>query len=269
MKPTVSLIIATYNWKEALRFVLLSAFKQTVLPKEILIADDGSREDTARLIEEMRPFSPVPLIHVWHEDKGFRLSAIRNKAIVRATGNYIVQVDGDIIMNGYFIADHVEIAEQGCFVCGSRILLTQDITSELLGGEKDFRNLSRMALNGMRVRFLRHYLAHRYARNNVMRLRGCNMAFWKTDLLRVNGYNEAFESWGHEDSELAYRLIFSGVRKKFLKMGGVTFHLYHKMASREGEGEQMLELKRRIANRQSWTEDGLEKYLLPVSEGMV
>lgn len=261
MVPSVSLLIATYNWKEALRLSLLSAFTQTSLPKEIIIADDGSREDTRQLIEEMRENSSVPIIHVWHEDQGFRLSEIRNKAIACATGDYIIQIDGDIIMNRFFIADHLELAEENRFVCGSRILLPPEESELLIEGKKDYRKIIHFALNGMRCRFLRHYLADRYMKNNIMRLRGCNMAFWRKDLIAVNGYNESFASWGHEDSELAYRLIFSGVRKRFLKMGGVAFHLYHKMASRSGEPEQMTILRQNLINKESWVANGLDKHL--------
>lgn len=258
----VSLLIATYNWKEALRLSLLSAFAQTVLPKEILVADDGSADDTQLLIEEMQKISPVPIVHIWHEDRGFRLSEIRNKAIARATGNYIIQIDGDIIMNRHFIQDHLDLACEGYFVCGSRILLSSEYSTQLLEGKKDYHSISRRVLNGMRCHFLRHYLSDRYKKNNIMRLRGCNMAFWRKDLIAVNGYNESFASWGHEDSELAYRLIFLGIKKRFLKMGGVAFHLYHPMASRSGEPEQMTALRQNILDKKKWTTNGLDKHLV-------
>ena len=109
----VSLLISTYNWKEALSLCLYSAFAQTVKPAEILIADDGSREDTRQLIDEMRAKTDIPIVHVWHEDKGFRLSAIRNRSIEKAKGDYIIQIDGDIILDRHFIADHLELAEKG------------------------------------------------------------------------------------------------------------------------------------------------------------
>ena len=261
MTVEVSLLIATYNWKEALRLSLLSAFAQTVLPKEILVADDGSKDDTRLLIEEMQKISPVPIIHIWHEDNGFRLSEIRNKAISRATGDYIIQIDGDIIMNRHFVEDHLDVACEGYFVCGSRILLSPEYSTLLLEGKKDICSISRRALNGIRCRFLRSYLSDRYKKNDIMRLRGCNMAFWRKDLIAVNGYNESFASWGHEDSELAYRLIFKGVKKRFLKMGGVAFHLYHQMASRIGEPEQMTVLKQNVMDKNSWTVNGLDKHL--------
>ena len=213
----VSLLISTYNWKEALSLCLYSAFVQTVKPAEILIADDGSREDTRQLIDEMRANTDIPIVHVWHEDKGFRLSAIRNRSIEKAKGDYIIQIDGDIILDRHFIADHLELAEKGYFVCGSRVLLGKMSTTRLLKGIEKYpallkQNL-RFVLNAFRSRILRRYLSNRYAKHTMLRIRGCNMAFWKEDLFRVNGYNESLEMWGQEDVEISYRLIHAGIQK--------------------------------------------------------
>lgn len=259
----VSLLISTYNWKEALSLCLYSVFAQTVKPYEILIADDGSRDDTRQLIEKMREKTDIPIVHIWHEDKGFRLSAIRNRSIERAKGDYIIQIDGDIILDKNFISDHLELAEKGYFVCGSRVLLGRLYTTRLLRGIERYpaplkQDLSFM-LNGFRSRILRHYLANRYAKHSMLSIRGCNMAFWKEDLLRVNGYNESLEMWGQEDVELSYRLIFSGVQKKQLKMGGVQFHLYHKFASRENLEYHEQVLQKVIEKKIVWCENGIIK----------
>lgn len=260
MKFSISLLISTYNRKETLRLALESAFRQTVLPSEILIADDGSREDTRQMIEEMRAVSPVPLVHVWHEDDGFRVGVIRNKALAKASGDYIIQIDGDIVIHPHFVADHVEMAEKGCFVCGSRVSLSPEATDKIVAGTKNPVPRFVFNLNSFRNRFLRHYLAYRYARKSMLHLRGCNMAFWKEDIYRINGYNEDFESWGHEDLDLAYRLVFAGVRKKALKMGGVAYHLYHPYASRHKEEENWQKVEKQKAQRKFWAADGLDKY---------
>ncbi|MEG2151329.1 MAG: glycosyltransferase family 2 protein, partial [Bacteroidaceae bacterium] len=211
MNISVSLLISTYNWKDALTFCLYSVFSQTVKPDEILIADDGSREDTRQLIDQLRSSTNIPIIHVWQEDKGFRLSAIRNRAIALAKGNYIIQIDGDVILNKYFIADHLEIAEQGYFVCGSRVGLGPKSTKHIFNGINYSPLFLKQGLkylfNGLRSRVLRTYLSKNYAQKNIPRLRGCNMAFWKEDLLKVNGYNEDLTMWGQEDVEISYRLI--------------------------------------------------------------
>ena len=191
MTTKVSLLIATYNWKEALKLSLLSVFDQTTLPQEILIADDGSKDDTRQMIEEMRKISPIPIIHVWQEDKGFRVGAIRNKAIARASGDYIIQIDGDIFINRNFIKDHLELAEEGYFVGGSRVLLSPKESSKLLNGHRNLAKVSsRMVLNGMRSKVLRRYLSKKYAKNNIKHVRGCNIAYWRKDLIAINGYDE-------------------------------------------------------------------------------
>src|SRR3546814_319958 len=105
-----SLIVSTYNWPEALTCCLNSIAAQTVLPTEIIIADDGSTEETKNATVDWSKRTHIPLIHVWHADQGFRLSEIRNKAIQRAAHPYIIQIDGDIILDSNFIEDHLKSA---------------------------------------------------------------------------------------------------------------------------------------------------------------
>ncbi|WP_026474343.1 glycosyltransferase family 2 protein [Alkaliflexus imshenetskii] len=264
-KPSVSLIISTYNWKEALKLSVESALKQSVQPDEIIIADDGSRDDTRLLVESLKAVSSVPIVHIWHEDIGFRLTTIRNKAIAASVGDYIIQIDGDIILHRHFIKDHVETARPGCFVCGSRVGLDKESSSKIFknqtfsssplsGGFKYF-------LNNFRFSPLRRFLAPRYGQKKVDRLRGCNMAFWKMDLVDVNGYNETLTSWGHEDAELAYRLIYAGKKKRFLKMGGIAYHLWHPEASKDDEAKHHDVINQVKLSQSRWCEDGLRKYL--------
>lgn len=258
-----SLLICTYNWKEALKACLQSVFNQSILPDEILIADDGSQDGTKEMIREMKLQAQIPIIHVWHQDKGFRVAAIRNRAIEMAKGDYIIQIDGDVILHKYFIADHLELAERGYFVCGSRVWLREETTDHILKGDimqpSCFKEDLRFALNGLRSKMLRNYLAKRYGQNKISRLRGCNMAFWRDDLLKVNGYNEDLTMWGQEDTEMAYRLIHSGVKKKFLKMGGVQYHLYHTKASRERLMYHNMVLRKVIIQRTAWCANGINK----------
>lgn len=259
-----SVLISTYNWKEALALCVRSVFQQTVQPAEIVIADDGSRDDTREMIEQLRKETTIPIIHVWHEDKGFRKTKILNDAIRMVSQPYIIQIDGDVVLEKHFIADHLELAERGYFVCGSRVGVNPEQTKRFFESGGKYRpwffNLSFMyMLNSFRFKPVRDYLEKRYFPKNIKRLRGCNMAFWKDDLLRVNGYNEALTMWGQEDTEIAYRLIFSGVKKKFLKAGGVEYHLYHKPASRANLAFHNQVLEDVIANRRSWCENGILK----------
>ena len=129
--PTCSLITPTYNWTEALELLLSSVLKQSVLPNEVIIADDGSKENTKELIEDFQKKFPIPLIHIWHEDLKNRKPRIMNKAIASAKFDYIVEIDGDIIMNKYFVEDHLTFAEKGHYLFGSRVNIQEDFLPEL------------------------------------------------------------------------------------------------------------------------------------------
>ncbi|RPD50818.1 MULTISPECIES: glycosyltransferase family 2 protein [Chitinophagaceae] len=267
MKQPCSLIIATYNWPQALELCLESVQLQTVLPQEIIIADDGSGDETRLLIEQFAVKSKVPIVHVWHPDEGFQLAKIRNRAMARAAFPYIIQIDGDLILHPHFIEDHLHLQEPHFFVSGSRVLLSARTTAALLQhrslnvdkhhqGSKNF-------FNKLRNRALRNLLSRHYKTEgkNKYYVKGCNMAFWRDDLLLVNGYNEAFTGWGREDSELAIRLINAGVKKKFLKMGGVTYHLYHREASRDNEAENIRMMDEAIQQKTKWGPVGISQYL--------
>lgn len=264
-KVTTSLNISTYNWPQALRLCLLSVKAQTVLPDEVVIADDGSTDETRLLIEEFQKDFPVPIKHVWQPDEGFQLAKIRNRAIAASSYNYIIQIDGDLILHPKFVSDHISFAKKGSFVTGSRVILDKDYSASLLRqgsinvklNDKGVRNKS----NGYRIGFLRNYLARRYRKNDMLFMRGCNMAFWRADLLMVNGYNEAFSGWGREDNEVAVRLINCGIIKRVLKFAGVVFHIYHPEKPRTSLQSNDKLLNAAINNKITRCDAGLDQYL--------
>ena len=118
MKTT--LIISTYNRPEALSVCLDSVRFQTVMPDEVIVGDDGSTSETKDLIESFKKDFPVPLIHLWQEDKGFRLAMMRNKSVAAATGDYIIEIDGDIFLHNKFVEDHKRLAKPGHYLRGTR-----------------------------------------------------------------------------------------------------------------------------------------------------
>lgn len=263
--PSTSLIVSTYNWPEALDLCLLSILRQTVMPDEVIIADDGSTSQTAKLIASFQQKFPVPLIHVWQEDDGFHLSKIRNKAIAKASKEYIVQIDGDLILEKNFIADHLSFSKIGTFVSGTRVLLSPAFSTELIATKKTSISIFSKGIinisNALRINLFREFLAERYKSNEIAYVRGCNMAFWKTDLIKVNGYNESFVGWGREDSELAVRLSNSGIKKRILKFGAVTFHIYHPESQRQQLAINNDILKNAIDLKTKTCTFGLSQYL--------
>jgi glycosyltransferase involved in cell wall biosynthesis len=233
-RPSCSLIISTYNWPGALDKSLQSVYRQTVLPDEIIIADDGSGSETRELILKHTKASPVPIRHVWHEDEGFRLAEIRNKGFVAATCDYIIQIDGDHILHPGFIGDHLRFRSINTFVSGTRCLLHEDLSSEILAADvlpalplKDRRMEKKH--NSIRSRMLSQlFYALPGGARDVYYVIGGNMAFWKKDLISVNGYNEAFKGWGKEDNDLAIRLRNAGLKLHFIKFGAIVYHLEHR-----------------------------------------
>lgn len=230
----LSLVIATYNWTEALHLCLLSVKQQIILPKEVIIADDGSDEKTKALIQKMSENFPVPIIHVWHEDLGFRKSIILNKAIKKASGSYIVQVDGDVILNRHFIEDHKSLAEKDVFIRGTRAHIRQDLIEHIYAKRRiNFTFLSKGIINrfnAVRLPLLAFLFEKKIRSSNSVR--GSNLSYWKSDFVLVNGYNNELQGWGHEDEELAARFINNHKLKKAIKLKAIQFHLSHKEASK-------------------------------------
>lgn len=227
-----SLILSTYNRPEALRLCLLSIFGQRVLPDEIIIGDDGSRKPTFELIKEMQAQSPVQIKHVWQEDDGFRLAMMRNKCVAGASGEYIIEIDGDLILHPEFVADHLSFARRGCYVKGGRTNLGPALTQELCRSCKlrpltwHTKGIEGKAENALHLPRLAKWLAPRYRKGRETAL-GANMSFFKDDYISINGYDEYYEGWGGEDQDFGIRLQMLGLKKLHLKFAGIAFHLWH------------------------------------------
>lgn len=239
---TVSLMVSTYNWKEALALVLQSAALQSRLPDEVIIADDGSREDTVALLHDVARTFPVPLRHVWQEDDGFRLARCRNRGIAAARGDYLIQLDGDMIMHRHFVADHLKLAQPGSFLQGGRIRTTDAETARLLAGGSprfDWFVDAYFRKNGDRSTYHFGRRHHVFRMPWLARLKsrasghpmGCNVSFWRKDLLRVNGYDERMVGYGSEDLELDERLRQAGLRRRQIKFAALALHLEHRTVS--------------------------------------
>lgn len=235
MKIYSALLISTYNWPEALELVLKSALAQSVFPTEILIADDGSKAETKLLIEKFQKISPITIHHIWQEDIGFRKSKILNKAIAQTKAEYIIQIDGDCIMHKNFIEDHLKSIQKGVYLYGSRVnILPNFVVSVLKNKQIEFNIFSKEIKNKSRsIHF--PFLSNLYQSHNGIskKFRGCNVSYWRDDFIAINGYNEDFEGWGREDSDLVIRLGNNGIKAKRLRYAGIVFHIYHKINSKE------------------------------------
>jgi hypothetical protein len=263
MNTATTLIIPTYNWAAALELVLISLKNQTQFPDEVIIADDGSTEDTKLLVEDFQKNLPMPLLHLWHEDKGFRKSIILNKAVVASRGNYIIQIDGDCIMHQKFIEDHISASEKCTYLFGSRVSLKEYCVPELYQKKKiKFSFLSRALKKRGRSLYI-PILAKPYKRDAIMskKVRGCNLSYWKQDFANVNGYNEDMTGWGREDTELVIRMVNNGIYGKRLKFRGIIHHIWHNEFSKDRLAENHKTQNETIENKVVWCKNGIDKYL--------
>lgn len=263
----VSLIITTYNWTEALSVVLKSVETQRVLPYEVIIADDGSKEDTRKCIENLQNKFPIPLIHSWQEDLGFRAAKSRNKAVAKASGDYIVFIDGDIVLHHNFIKDHIRVARKNYFIQGGRAKLTQKRSAVVLL-KKSLPSFFSSGIKNRKNTISNVFLSAIFSRtwNDDASTRSCNFAVWKNDLLAVNGFNEEFEGWGREDSELVIRLFNLGIRRYYLKFSGIGYHLHHEENTRESLKSNDQILQATINEKLIRCLNGLDQYVIESSE---
>lgn len=249
----ISVIVTTYNRDDALDAVLRSLSRQDDRDFEVIVADDGSGPATARTVESWRNRIGVPLAMVWHEDRGFRAAEIRNRAILKAGGEYCIFLDGDCIAQADFVARHRRLAERGWFVTGNRLLMSQALTRRVLhdglepetwgsaawftqrlgGGINRLMPALRLPLGPLR----------KHMNAGWQNARSCNIAIWRSDLVRVDGFDADYRGWGREDSDLIVRLIRSGVRRKDGRFATGVLHLWHPEndRSRLEQNERMLE----------------------------
>ncbi len=260
----ISLVISTYNWKEALDLIFRSIARQTQPPDEILVADDGSRPDTGELVARWAQRLPVPVRHLWQEDSGFRVARARNLAIAAARGDYIVIIDGDMILHPCFIEDHRRAARRNYFMQGVR-LFTGPVTGKYLldNGVMDLNFFARdikRRRHAIRNRFL-SWVVRRRTHSNQKAIRSCNQAYWREDLIKVNGFNEAMIGYGREDNELAQRLYNAGVRRKNLKFAALAIHLHHPSRRLVSDNPNDAIFYATTASKSKWCNDGLDQHI--------
>lgn len=234
---SLSIIVTTYNRPDALRLVLLALAKQTQLPNEVIVADDGSTEKTRHLINQLKTQVPYTLKQVWQEDKGFQAAKIRNKAVLETQGDYLIFLDGDCVPFPDFVKKHTELAESAYFVSGHRVLLNQPFTQQVLANLLPIYHDN--FWQWIKYYFLRYtnspfpllrLALKRKRKSQIKRWQGvksCNLGIWKKDFFAVNGFDESFVGWGYEDSDLAIRLIRSGILRKSGKFMVPVIHLWH------------------------------------------
>jgi glycosyltransferase involved in cell wall biosynthesis len=259
----VSLIITTYNRPDALFRVLESVEIQTSLPDEVIVADDGSDKETKKCIDDFKRSSSLKLIHSWHQDNGFRVAESRNKAISKSICDYIILIDGDVILHNKFIEDHLRHAELGFFVQGTRVFLDKTSSVSLLKNKFFSFSFFSKGLSNRKNAIYSVFASKLFSKkkNYIEGIKTCNLAFYRKDCVEINGFNNCMIGWGREDTEFVVRLLNNGVSRKNVHFNLIQFHLWHSHSSREFLSRNDEILKNTINNSLIWSEDGLNKFL--------
>ncbi|HEX8568475.1 MAG TPA: glycosyltransferase family 2 protein [Caulobacteraceae bacterium] len=263
--PTVSVVATTYNWPAALDRVLDSLAGQSLPDFEIIVADDGSGEETRALVDGWRARLGERLKHVWQEDEGFRAGRVRNLGAQAATGEYLVFIDGDCLCLPGFVESHARQAERGWFATGRRAQVRERVTAELLAKKQAPYRLPRWRL----LLESPHWLQTRYAQlvtlpvdrvrktrhvADVRKAESCNLGVWRDDFVRVAGFDERFQGFGCEDVDLCLRLLRSGLKRKSLEHLEPVLHLFHGRKAVEDRTRALLEecrLSEHVVSRES------------------
>ncbi len=269
---SIAVIVTTYNRPDALRAVFQGYRAQKDRDFTLVIADDGSREDTAREVARFAASAPFEVRHVWQEDRGFRAAAVRNRALAATWADYVVFSDGDCIPLAGFVGGHRRLAEKGWFVVGNRVLLSDGLTSRVLEKGPPVQAWGAFAWSKARFRgevnrlsplfplplpsFVRKWPGTRW--EGAMT---CNLAAWREDLMAVNGLDESYSGWGLEDSDLVIRLLRSGLRRKSARFAAPVLHLWHREQDRAALTENRRRLEAILLSDSIRAVRGLDRYL--------
>ncbi len=265
-----SIIISTYNQPDMLRLVLTALNEQDYKEFEVIVADDGSTEETASMLSELKSSLNYELKHVWHEDKGFRAAAIRNKAVVASKGGYLIFLDGDCVPFPSFLERHMMLKEDGWFVRGNRTMLSEEFTRIVLKEKLLIHHYSKYTWMMLRIKKrikrilpLLHLPIGWYRKNKPIDWFGvktCNLGVWRKDFELVNGFDERYIGWGREDADLAVRLFNNGIKRKEGIYATCVLHLWHPESDRIKLEINDALLQEHIKNKTKRAIDGYTKH---------
>jgi glycosyltransferase involved in cell wall biosynthesis len=233
--PAAAVIIAVYNKPDFLEKVLISLGNQSFQDFEILIADDGSGPEIGEVIKSLQSLFQFPIRHVRHDHRGFRKTIIVNKAVARASAEYLIFIDGDSILHHRFVESHFSRRKKRTILSGRRIRLDRELSGSLAPDDVRKKRLEKPALwwRHCQAGDRKHgfYIPGLFFWENLLRTRysllGCNFSLYREDFLGVNGYDERIIGRGMEDCNLNERLKLNRCKIRTLTRQALQYHLYH------------------------------------------
>lgn len=267
----ISVIVSTYNAEEWLEKVLIGYSVQTTKDFELIIADDGSRSSTTELINKYKSNYPVPIMHLWHEDLGYRRQEILNVAIVKANYDFILMTDGDCIPRKDFVEVHAKLAEKGTFLSGgycklsmkvSKLITKEDIENGNCFDVKWLKSKDKLGFSQTLKLTAGNFLATilDIITPTTPSFNNCNSSGFKEDMIAINGYDERMK-YGGPDREFGERLENFGVKGKQIRHKAIVLHLDHARGYKTPESlAANLAIRKEVREKKIvWTPYGIVK----------
>ena len=224
----VALVVSTYDRPGELVKVLGGVGQQSRMPDELIIADDGSAELTRKVSSQWESTSGFSVKYIWQPDEGFRAAKIRNEAVRISKADYFIFLDGDCVPHPRFVEDHIQLSEENIWVQGRRAFVEQKYVPGYFPRVTNFIKwwiLGRASGLAKGVRWPGVFWDR--TDQEIPRIISCNMGVWAKDIERVNGFDESYQGWGLEDTDLGIRLYNAGLRRKIVYGRAVIHHLNH------------------------------------------
>ena len=259
MIMNIDVIISTYNNPKAIIQILARLSKGSVLPNSVAIADDGSKKSNTDQVKSFIEIIDLKTHYHWQEDHGFRKSKILNEAIKDSEAEYIVLLDGDCLPHRHFVKDHIAMAERGYFVQGRRCFINEKSVTPLLDSKTSFSKLIFSGKVSGLLKSTRLPLPIIKRNISMYGILGCNLGIWRDDLIAVNGFDEDYEGWGREDSDLGARLYNLDLQRKMVYGRAVVYHLNHPENSRESLNQNDKKLSETIKSKKIRCSNGIIK----------
>ena len=272
----ITIIVPTFNRPEALRLCLKSLARQSMMPSEVLVADDGSSSETRDAVQEMQRslYDFFPIIHVWQEDIGFRKPKILNESVRKATGDYLVFIDGDCMAHRHFIRAHVEHSDPAAILGGKRVEIGRTLTEQLLKEGVVLNSFSPRLIMDSLTGNSRKVEESIQIKNPLLRrimhrdqitddgIWGCNFSLYKDLFMEINGCDEDFLDGSLEDNDLGIRVLNLGKQVRSVRGLAIVLHLWHPSSwSFEGDKYRYNNqiIKRRIEFKERSCKNGIKK----------
>jgi len=225
------IVVASFNQPRSLRLVLSGVLRLDGAPDALLVADDGSGPEIEALVADFQAKAPFPVAFVTQENRGFRKAIALNNALRRIDGGRVLFLDGDTIPHRSWLREHERVLAAGAgFATGGYVFLdlAQAERLEASGDSADglLDDAERARLRAVHRRQLWHRVFRTADKPKIL---GGNWSARHDALVAVNGFDERYDGFGKEDSDIRNRLNAAGLRGRSVWDRAFVFHCPHEL----------------------------------------